>query len=208
MFGSIKNKLGISTQKADPFANMRSQLGLPKEQKDEAEWELLPPNPNSSQSTSPTNPSIAQQLGLTNGCCTLSLVQRLAIFALFLIAGAFMLMMAFFYLPSVIIGQTGKFALAYTLANIFILLSSCFLVGPSTQLASMFGKQRALVTIVYLSSLVGTLYAALEIRLFVVIVPMLIIQFGSLLWYVLSYLPYGTTGLTFVAKNARTLLPI
>jgi len=206
MFGTIKSKLGFSTQKSDPFANMRSQLGLPKEQKDEAEWELLPPTTSPSQQNSV--PSISQQLGLTTGCCTFTLFQRLAIFALFLIAGAFMLMMAFFYLPSVIIGQTGKFALAYTLANIFILLSSCFLVGPATQLSSMFGKQRALVTTVYLASLFGTLYAALQIRLFVVIVPTLIIQFGSLLWYVLSYLPYGTTGLTFVAKNARTLLPI
>lgn len=50
------------------------------------------------------------------------------------------------------------------LGNIFCLASIMFLVGPGYQVRNMFRNYRAVATLVYLSTLVLTLFAALYVR--------------------------------------------
>lgn len=122
---------------------------------------------------------------------SLSWKQRLIAFCMCATVGCVMLFMAFSFLPMVFLGAPAKFAISYALGNFFLLGSSCFLVGPSKQLSQMFQPDRAVVSGVYLGSLVLTFYTAWQYRSFFVVVPVLLIQFTSLLFYVMSYVPFG-----------------
>ena len=121
----------------------------------------------------------------------LSWPQRLAAFGLLLFGGVVFLALAVLYAPLIIAGRSSKFAVTYVFANVSLLASSCVLVGPRRQMASMFAAHRLYASIVYLGSMVGVMYSAWQIRTMWVIVPMLVCQFAALLWYALSYFPYG-----------------
>lgn len=58
------------------------------------------------------------------------------------------------------------FAKWYTLGSILLIISSMFLMGPWSQMKTMFHKSRAPATIVYMFSIIGTLYAALHVSVF------------------------------------------
>ena len=55
------------------------------------------------------------------------------------------------------------FAKWYTLGSILLIISSLFLMGPWKQLQTMFHRSRAPATIVYLTAIFATLYAALVV---------------------------------------------
>jgi hypothetical protein len=126
-----------------------------------------------------------------NALTTLSWKQRLIAFMMSLTVGLVMLFLAFSFLPMVFVGAPAKFAISYALANFLLLGSSCFLVGPSKQLAQMFNGDRALPSSIYIGSLVLTFYVAWQYRSFFIVVPVLVIQFISLAVYVMSYVPFG-----------------
>ncbi|XP_061424068.1 vesicle transport protein SFT2B-like isoform X2 [Lethenteron reissneri] len=71
------------------------------------------------------------------------------------------------------------FAVFYTLGNICALCSTCFLMGPLKQLKRMFNPARAIATSVMLwkNKPLALLFCVL--------------QFLSLTWYSLSYIPYA-----------------
>ena len=124
-------------------------------------------------------------------CFGLSWHQRLGLFFLSCFAGALMLFLSFSFLPLILLGQSSKFTMAYALANVFFLASSSFLTGPQQQLMTMFHPSRMAISSLYLLSLVGTLYAAWQVRVFYVVLPLMVVQVVTLLMYVMSYLPFG-----------------
>jgi hypothetical protein len=126
-----------------------------------------------------------------NECLSLNWYQRMGLFSMSFIGGIIMLIMAFMSIPAFLLGSASKFAMSYCLGNILLILSSVFLVGPKAQLQSMLHNSRTGVTIVYLLSLLAVLYCSYAVRSIFVIVPLLIVQFVSLISYVLSYFPYG-----------------
>ena len=59
------------------------------------------------------------------------------------------------------------FAKWYTLGSLLLLSSTFFLMGPLKQIQTMFQRERAPATIVYIVSIIGTLYAALVVTFFI-----------------------------------------
>lgn len=57
-----------------------------------------------------------------------------------------------------------KFAKFYTLGTVLLLASTAFLVGPKQQLKSMFHPSRLTAALIYLFSVVITLYSAIGVK--------------------------------------------
>ncbi|CAG0882982.1 unnamed protein product [Darwinula stevensoni] len=83
------------------------------------------------------------------------------------------------------------FALLYTFGNVVALSSTFFLMGPWNQLKKMFAATRAVATVVMLVALILTLLAAIWWKNKGLVILFLIIQFFSMLWYSLSYIPFA-----------------
>ncbi|EDO38593.1 predicted protein [Nematostella vectensis] len=83
------------------------------------------------------------------------------------------------------------FAVFYTLGNITALLSTCFLMGPCKQLKNMFKEKRLIATILMLTCLVLTLCAALWWHSKGLAIVFCILQYLSMTWYCLSYIPFA-----------------
>ncbi|CAF1331504.1 unnamed protein product, partial [Didymodactylos carnosus] len=90
---------------------------------------------------------------------------------------------AIFGVVSVIVfmtsGNLTVFAILYTFANIFALGSTIFLMGPLNQLKKMFAETRIIATIIFL------------IKIGILVLLFVILQFLALMWYTLSYIPFA-----------------
>lgn len=91
-------------------------------------------------------------------------------------------------------GNPAPFALMYSIGNILSLFSTAFFVGPWKQLRSMFHEKRRFSAIFYIVFIIITLVLCFSphvpVRLALVVVSILC-QFSALVWYSLSYIPYG-----------------
>jgi len=83
------------------------------------------------------------------------------------------------------------FAILYTFAVIFGIGATLFLMGPLNQLKKMFDPTRLIATIVFIASLVMTLISALVIKIGVLVLLFVIVQFLALIWYTISYIPFA-----------------
>ena len=89
-----------------------------------------------------------------------------------------------------------KFASLYSLSNLCGLGATLFVVGPAKQCAKMAEPTRLAASVVYLSSAVLTLVAALKLRSLILTLLFALVQFFALIWYVLSYVPYARTAVS------------
>ncbi|KAI9281557.1 Got1/Sft2-like family-domain-containing protein [Sporodiniella umbellata] len=75
--------------------------------------------------------------------------------------------------------------------NIISLLSLTFIIGLKKQFKTMFAPVRFWATVVYLSLLVVTVILSVTLKIFFLSLILVIVQFGALVWYSASYIPYG-----------------
>mmetsp|Transcript_19132 Transcript_19132/g.45618 ORF Transcript_19132/g.45618 Transcript_19132/m.45618 type:complete len:173 (+) Transcript_19132:313-831(+) len=125
-------------------------------------------------------------LGQLSEASTLSRMQRLYGFGICFGIGLF-----FSLLSQLFILSPRRFGVCYTFGNILCLGSMMFLMGPWNQVKNMFNKGRWIATLLYLGALVGTLYAAIGLRSTLLTMLFTILQFCALIWYSLSYIPFG-----------------
>ena len=109
-------------------------------------------------------------------------------------------------LTQLMMGKPTPFAVMYTSGNIISICATMFLYGPWTQAKRMFAPERYIATIVYLSLMACTLTLAyypgfIPLRLVFIVVSILS-QFFALLWYTLSYIPYGRSLTLSCLRNA------
>jgi len=123
-------------------------------------------------------------------CADLSYETRLYGFLFCFCLGTFMSISSSFFVVSIVI-KPEKFALPYTLGNLLSLGSSLFFVGPHRFFRTMFNDNRRMASIIYLSTLFLTLFCALYLHSGLLTFIFIFIQFGSYLWLVASYIPYG-----------------
>jgi|SaaInlStandDraft_6_1057023.scaffolds.fasta_scaffold34056_1 hypothetical protein len=126
----------------------------------------------------------------------LGIKQRLVGTAVFGALGLFFFFMAFsfLYLPRTFL----KF---YLMGIICAVLSSLFLLGPKRQLQQCMESQRILPVLIFILSTVMAILAVSYTQNLILAVAMVVVQFCAFLWYLLTYIPYGTTA-------ARYLLPV
>ena len=130
---------------------------------------------------------------------TLSKKQRIIGFVTCLGLGLFFFSFATVYLPVMVL-KARKFALMFSLGSLFTLGSFSFLWGPFNHIKHLFGRERLPFTAVYFGTLFFTLYFALSLQSYVLTSVAAVAQVGALLWFVISYVPGGQTGMKFFAR--------
>ena len=120
-------------------------------------------------------------------------------------AGFFMFLAFFVGLP-VIVFRPHKFALCFTMSSVMFMASFGLLKGPMAHLRSMLAPDRLPFTGAYVGSMALTLYAALVIRSYVLVVATSSLQIATMAYYFMSFIPGGTRGVKiFLAMIVRTL---
>ena len=122
-------------------------------------------------------------------CPDLDLKTRIIGFIISFFVGIFMMISSISQLLTLAIGGQKWFALWYTCGNIVCLSSSFFLMGPKKQCENMMKPERKLTSIILFISMFLCLILAFTGVSKIIIMIFIIVQFISLLWYVLSYIP-------------------
>jgi hypothetical protein len=117
--------------------------------------------------------------------------------------GTFLSISSSFFVPMILI-KPAKFAVPYTLGNVLSVLSSLFLVGPRRFFNTMFGEDRRAASIVYLTTLLLTLVAALVLHSGLLTFAFIFIQFASYMWLMASYIPFGRQMLASLSTKCTT----
>lgn len=135
-----------------------------------------------------------------NDCCpTLSRVQRIIAFSICVTLGLVFFSLSALYTP-VLLLKARKFSLLFTLGSLFMIFSFSFLWGPVNHFKHLFSRERMLFTCSYFGTLILTLYFALSVQSTPLTVFFAVLQVIALIWFLVSYIPGGHTGLKFFTK--------
>ena len=127
-----------------------------------------------------------------------SLQTALMLFA----AGGLMLFLAFFIGLPVLVLSPSKFALTFSLGNLFLVAGAGTLSGFGTLLSHACTPDRAPLSIGYGLSAAGTLYASLVAHSYLLAMFFSIAQVATLGALVIAYIPGGSAGLRMMASTA------
>lgn len=133
----------------------------------------------------------------------LSRSQRYAAFGLCIGAACLLLMIAFFRLPLSALFPT-KFVLPFCFANLFLFVSFGFLHGFGSYGRHLVSRERWPFTALFFGSTLATLYVTYVIQFYPVTLVFTVIQGIASASYVISYLPGGTTGLSFIGSTIKS----
>ena len=156
------------------------------------------------------NEIVGKRITKDSCCPSLSWYERLLGFLICFVLGCLFLFYSFFQIVKALTGKYEKFAIVFSLGNILIISSICFIVGYQRQKKIMFNKTRIITSIVFLSSMIVVLLLIFlpideEIKekkyfkfgLFVLV----IVEYISMIWYNLSYIPFGRKITKFCCKR-------
>ncbi|CAH0399274.1 unnamed protein product [Chilo suppressalis] len=135
--------------------------------------------------------------------CTLSRTQRFIGFGVCLGFGLLCFILSFIYIP-VLLLQAKKFVLLFTLGSLFFIMSFSFLYGPWAHIKSLFSKERALATSLYIFTMIVTLYCALSLKSTLLTVLSAIAQFTALFWMIMGSVPGGSSGMRFFGNMFKS----
>ena len=91
-----------------------------------------------------------------------------------------------------LLGYPLRFATLYSFGNLTSMCSTMFLVGPRQQLKNMSHHNRRVSAGIYVFCLLMTLLVAFPApELKWLIVALVAVQWAALVWYTLSYIPFG-----------------
>jgi len=109
--------------------------------------------------------------------------------------GSALMSLAFCFLPMIVLAPQ-KFALLFTLGSMFFLCSFSILKGHKAFMRHLLSRGRILFTTTYASSMVGTLWASLVYRSYVLALLFSVVQVCALAWFLFSYIPGGRRALS------------
>lgn len=175
---SIKKPFGSGEDDEEPFLGVSSDSGMANNRKEERSW-------------------LARKM--EENLPSLSKKQRIIGFMSSLILGTICFGLAISFLPMLLLNPR-KFSLLFTLGSVFTLSSFSFLWGPYSHMVHLFSKERLPFTLVYLTTLIATLYFAMGLQSAILTPIAAVLQVIALLWFVISYIPGGQTGLKFFTK--------
>jgi hypothetical protein len=119
--------------------------------------------------------------------------------------GSLFLLLAFFVFLPMIILSPSKFAITFSLGSTCIIASLGALRGWRQMARAVVAKDRLPFTAAYVASLIATLYASLVMHSYLMSLLSCVAQIGALLYYLLSFFPGGTSGLSTVSSGALSL---
>ncbi|KAJ4481026.1 Got1/Sft2-like family-domain-containing protein [Lentinula aciculospora] len=107
--------------------------------------------------------------------------------------------------------RPSKFALAFSLGSLLVMIGFSVLIGPINHLKHLITKERLPFTFIYFGSLGATLYFSLGLHSFFGSLISGVVQIVVLVAYVLAYFPGGTQTLrlggSLALRGAGNLLP-
>lgn len=130
--------------------------------------------------------------------------QRILGFLVCILGGMFCFSFAAALLP-VLVVSSRKFALLFTMGSLFFIASFSLLKGPVAHMKSLAAKEKLPFTCAYFGSLVLTLYTAMVLQSYVLTVISSVIQMAALMYFFMSYIPGGVTGMTYMCKTMATI---
>jgi hypothetical protein len=122
---------------------------------------------------------------------------RVATFFALGAASSVMYSLAFFYVP-VLVLFPAKFAVCFSVASACSVCAVGALRGAQAQAAHMVAPERLVLSLAYVGALLGTLYCSLVLHSYVLTILSSVAQAAALLYYQVSYFPYGAQGLKTV----------
>lgn len=136
-----------------------------------------------------------------------TLAQFIAVF----FVGTLFIMLSLNFLPILVIAPQ-KFALLFTFGSVTMLSSFVVLNGFRAFAASLAQRDRLPFSAGYIVGLVGTLWSTIIMRSYIFTAIFAIIQALTLLYFVVSYLPGGRSGLNMIfrlgGRSARSLISV
>ncbi|GMM29334.1 Sft2 protein [Martiniozyma asiatica (nom. inval.)] len=133
----------------------------------------------------------------------LSRFERIAGFFILIIGSFVCFALGFFLLP-VLTLKPRKFVMLWTLGSLLFFLSFGVLQGPMAYIAHLSSKERLPFTVVFVSCVIGTLYSAVVLKSTILSLVMGIVEFMGVLWYTLSYFPFGAQTFAYIAGYVGT----
>ncbi|PVD35513.1 hypothetical protein C0Q70_02476 [Pomacea canaliculata] len=130
---------------------------------------------------------------------SLSKKQRIIGFIMCLLMGTFCFSLAMLYIPMLIL-KARKFAMLYTLGSFFVIASFAFLWGPWNHMKHLFSMERLPFTATYFGAMFATIYFSIWVQSTILTVACAAAQVFALVWYIVSYIPGGQTGLKFFSN--------
>merc|ERR1719353_270588 len=119
-------------------------------------------------------------------------------------AGALLLFLAFVVALPVLIVFPAKFALSFTLGCACIVAGVAVLKGWREQMKHMISEDRRTFTAGYVGSMLATLWAALFAHSYLLCILFSGAQLVAMLYYVASYLPGGTAGVSLLVQAGKS----
>lgn len=135
--------------------------------------------------------------------------QRFKVFCALLFLSALFFALAFFVGVPMLALKPQKFALSFTCGSVTFMGSFGIMKGPKEHLMSMCTLQRMPFTIIYLGSMMTTLYLTCTkggLKGYALVLISSGVQLVALIWYLISFLPGGTMGLQMVGRSMWILL--
>ncbi|KPI89297.1 hypothetical protein ABL78_1630 [Leptomonas seymouri] len=118
----------------------------------------------------------------------LTWTQRMQGFLILLSMALFSTLMSWFALG---MANYWKYTVLSSLGSFLSMLSTIVLMGPSTQLAYMFDEYRFNASVLYIGSLFLSAFVAIIFQSVLLCIVCSLLQYAALVWYSLSYVPYG-----------------
>lgn len=137
-----------------------------------------------------------ETLGLTR-------TQRYFSFGICILVALLLFSISLMYLPFVMI-RPSKFIIPYSMASAIVFVSFGFLQGFITYGNHLTSKDRYPYTLVFVGSTIMTLYSALYIQRYLVTVVCILAQMACFAFYIISYVPGGQTGISYLTSTVGT----
>ena len=135
--------------------------------------------------------------------------QRFQIFCICLLLSAIFFALGFFVGIPLLTVRPQKFALSFTFGSITFMSSFAILKGPHAHLMSMLAGDRIHFTVMYLGSMILTLYLTFTAggaKGYVLVLGSSALQLLALMWYLITFLPGGAMGMKVLTQAMYTLL--
>lgn len=129
----------------------------------------------------------------------MSRFERYMAFGLFMLGSAVCFILGFLLFP-VLTLKPRKFAMLWTLGSLLFVLSFGCLQGPANYCRHLISKERLPFTCVFFGSVLATIYCASILRSTVLTLVTGIVEIFAVLYYTISYFPFGAQGLNMITN--------
>lgn len=121
------------------------------------------------------------------------------LFFALLLGGGFLMTLALAFLPMIMFAPQ-KFSMLFTLGSLCWIAAFAVLKGPFAFVSHLMARERIPFSLAYLCSIAGTMWAAEAKQSYILTIAFVGIQIVSLLYFLVSYIPGGSSSLTMALK--------